>query len=308
MTRAVVIAPSKLDPVGDRLLAHPGPAGEEEVDDQHREEHLDDRERRRGGDDLQQRIGGLDGHRLGGDAGAAAELADKVVDKPFEICIDFEQGTQGLAYASDAAGQQTHPFGRRKDDRRNRDVGDGEKEDDAEERGEPRRHPPPLKPFEHRHQSDRDHQGGGDRKEEFGAGAQSEGQSEDQRRAHHQRQRGEQPVAAEGGRLRLQLEALDRLLDCVVALAHRRGQCPSRGALRSLYLVPLAQLERALLAELDFESSASTNSATGARDRAIYLVRRGPGRNRTCERTQSVSAAMTPGARTGRSPFRTRSE
>jgi hypothetical protein len=31
-----------------------------------------------------------------------------------------------------------------------------------------------------------------------------------------------------------------------------------------LYLVPLAGIEPALLAELDFESSASTNSATGA--------------------------------------------
>ena len=30
-------------------------------------------------------------------------------------------------------------------------------------------------------------------------------------------------------------------------------------------MVPLARVERALLAELDFESSASTNSATGAR-------------------------------------------
>ena len=29
-------------------------------------------------------------------------------------------------------------------------------------------------------------------------------------------------------------------------------------------MVPLARLERALLAELDFESSASTNSTTGA--------------------------------------------
>jgi hypothetical protein len=40
-------------------------------------------------------------------------------------------------------------------------------------------------------------------------------------------------------------------------------------------LVPLAGIEPALLAELDFESSASTNSATGAltvhgRDGAIY--------------------------------------
>jgi hypothetical protein len=32
----------------------------------------------------------------------------------------------------------------------------------------------------------------------------------------------------------------------------------------SLKMVPLAGIEPALLAELDFESSASTNSATGA--------------------------------------------
>jgi hypothetical protein len=34
-------------------------------------------------------------------------------------------------------------------------------------------------------------------------------------------------------------------------------------------VVPLAGIEPALLAELDFESSASTNSATGARRRII---------------------------------------
>jgi hypothetical protein len=34
-------------------------------------------------------------------------------------------------------------------------------------------------------------------------------------------------------------------------------------------LVPLAGIEPALLAELDFESSASTNSATGASDRGL---------------------------------------
>ena len=33
-------------------------------------------------------------------------------------------------------------------------------------------------------------------------------------------------------------------------------------------MVPLAGIEPALLAELDFESSASTNSAIGATDRA----------------------------------------
>ena len=34
-------------------------------------------------------------------------------------------------------------------------------------------HAPPLQPFQRRHQGDRDHQGGGDRQEEFGAGAQA---------------------------------------------------------------------------------------------------------------------------------------
>jgi hypothetical protein len=35
-------------------------------------------------------------------------------------------------------------------------------------------------------------------------------------------------------------------------------------------VVPLAGIEPALLAELDFESSASTNSATGATQSADY--------------------------------------
>jgi hypothetical protein len=38
-------------------------------------------------------------------------------------------------------------------------------------------------------------------------------------------------------------------------------------------MVPLAGVEPALLAELDFESSASTNSATGARDRDLRCAR-----------------------------------
>ena len=38
-------------------------------------------------------------------------------------------------------------------------------------------------------------------------------------------------------------------------------------------MVPLARVERALLAELDFESSASTNSATGARPRSLLRSR-----------------------------------
>ena len=42
------------------------------------------------------------------------------------------------------------------------------------------------------------------------------------------------------------------------------GAAPSRTLANVGMLVPLAGIEPALLAELDFESSASTNSATGA--------------------------------------------
>ena len=45
-----------------------------------------------------------------------------------------------------------------------------------------RRHAAPLEPFEQRHQRDRDHQRRGHRHEEFGAGAQREGQRDDRRR------------------------------------------------------------------------------------------------------------------------------
>jgi hypothetical protein len=39
--------------------------------------------------------------------------------------------------------------------------------------------------------------------------------------------------------------------------------------MNKINMVPLAGIEPALLAELDFESSASTNSATGARTREV---------------------------------------
>jgi hypothetical protein len=51
-------------------------------------------------------------------------------------------------------------------------------------------------------------------------------------------------------------------------------------------LVPLAGIEPALLAELDFESSASTNSATGATRSIVYSVSGGavnPRKRRICD-------------------------
>ncbi len=55
--------------------------------------------------------------------------------------------------------------------------------------------------------------------------------------------------------------------------------------LRNDVVVPLAGIEPALLAELDFESSASTSSATGAR------AKRSPRRYRTAAGARSTVAA-----------------
>jgi hypothetical protein len=47
--------------------------------------------------------------------------------------------------------------------------------------------------------------------------------------------------------------------------------------MRAAEMVPLAGIEPALLAELDFESSASTNSATGASAKSGQARRREAG-------------------------------
>ena len=73
--------------------------------------------------------------------------------------------------------------------------------------------------------------------------------------------------------------ALAALAFAPVAVAH--GSAARSREERCLRMVPLARLERALFAELDFESSASTNSATGAGLR--YLVRSRAGGNRPPE-------------------------
>src|SRR5687768_4775177 len=58
-------------------------------------------------------------------------------------------------------------------------------------------------------------------------------------------------------------------------------------------MVPLARLERALLAELDFESSASTNSATGARGSYLGEAPRRGNRSRGPSGSPAVSQAKT---------------
>src|SRR3546814_16998349 len=50
---------------------------------------------------------------------------------------------------------------------------------------------------------------------------------------------------------------------------HRRYRAAAMGSDGKQPLVPLAGLEPALLAELDFESSASTNFTTGAPERSL---------------------------------------
>jgi hypothetical protein len=67
-------------------------------------------------------------------------------------------------------------------------------------------------------------------------------------------------------------------------------------------MVPLARVERALLAELDFESSASTNSATGAR--WPRLAEPPEGRNSLrYDETLGRSAAGSPSFSTTALPF-----
>ena len=58
-----------------------------------------------------------------------------------------------------------------------------------------------------------------------------------------------------------------------------RAMSARQSELRSSRLVPLAGIEPALLAELDFESSASTSSATGAFGRGPEGPVRRSGRN-----------------------------
>ena len=187
--------------------------------------------------------------------GAAAELVDDVVDEALEVGIDVEERRERLADAADPLGQQPHPFARREDDRGDRDIGDGQEQDHAEEGGERRRHAPPLQPFEHRHQRDRDHQGGGDRQEEFGAGAQRERQGEQQARAR--RSAPARRAAGRGGRRWSRSPARRRAPRTAAARRasagstapswarpapprlsdtfFMRGQCPRRGPLRSGY-------------------------------------------------------------------------
>src|ERR1019366_1580215 len=67
-------------------------------------------------------------------------------------------------------------------------------------------------------------------------------------------------------------------------------------------LVPLAGIEPALLAELDFESSASTNSATGAyRGRLLLVNPRASGitDKRRCRASERLGPGRTLGSRGG---------
>lgn len=67
-------------------------------------------------------------------------------------------------------------------------------------------------------------------------------------------------------------------LCCAVQHAVRDRSCRTKGLLNAGAdvlgeMVPLAGIEPALLAELDFESSASTSSATGARAAEFIRLR-----------------------------------
>src|SRR5205814_6894485 len=85
--------------------------------------------------------------------------------------------------------------------------------------------------------------------------------------------------------------------------AERRSAAPSVAAQRRS-LVPLAGIEPALLAELDFESSASTSSATGAfvtpgprNGRALRSRRNIAGGNRRSTRAYVIAPHLDSAAR-----------
>ena len=73
------------------------------------------------------------------------------------------------------------------------------------------------------------------------------------------------------------------------AFRNRKGSKEGAIFIRKIKVVPLAGIEPALLAELDFESSASTNSATGARPRARWLYDRPGARKQVVDQENTAS-------------------
>ena len=171
ITRAVAIAPPKLDAAGDRAPPQPRPARQEEEDDQDAEEHLDDRRRRRGRGEFEDRTRRRDRRGLRGcDRAGAARCRTVRFTIFLEARIEIEQRRDVRLDAVDPLGQHAEEFGRRHDDRAparcwRRSGTAARRASAASGDG----HAVPLQPFEHRHQRDRDHQRGGQRQEEFGA-------------------------------------------------------------------------------------------------------------------------------------------
>ena len=236
----------------------------------------------------QHRIGRFDPHRP-----RLARLdrnpRRRLVDEFFEVGIEVDQRRQRLGHAVDPLRDQRDPVDRRNDDRRHRENGDRQEHQHAQQRRQLRRHAAPLEPFQHRHQRDGDDQRRGHRQEEFRAGPKCERQRDEQANAAHQGQRGQQPDALDLERLHVMGMRIAGA-PCARPLRHlnqhlaparwrmcakgpqRCGRATSDGL---AMLVPPVRLERTLLAELDFESSASTNSATGARERPLAGRKRG---------------------------------
>jgi hypothetical protein len=202
---------------GDGALAHPGPAGQEEEDHEQREEELDRGVRRGGGDQVHHAVRRLDGNGARALA-ARTEFAEDVVGEALEAGVDVEQRLQRVADPADPFRQQPHPFGRGQHDRGDRDVGDGDEQQHADQAD---------RPDGTRRRSNHSSrgtsaiaitEGGGDRQEEFGAGTQREGQCDGEADAGDQREGGEQPIAAEGDGLRFGERLLDPRLLAAVGL------------------------------------------------------------------------------------------
>ena len=109
------------------------------------------------------------------------ELRARPVDELVEVLVEVESSARASArtsaiFARDCA---THSLAG-KTIEAIANIGEQQEDDHAEDGGELATGAAPLEPFEQRHQRDRDDQRGGDRQEEFGAGAQREGKREQQ--------------------------------------------------------------------------------------------------------------------------------
>ena len=146
------------------------------------------------------------------------DLRCRALNPPVEMLVEPDYRLEGGANLGDLGRHLRDPVGRRNDDRADREHRQRKEDDHAQARGELGRDSPALKPFEQRHQCDRNHQSGGYRHKEFGAGAESERHHHDQADAGKQGQRRQQPIA-------LDIDPLGQRNNLLVRFSWMRMRC-----------------------------------------------------------------------------------